>query len=252
MTSEELLEALSYKPMIKGFGGVITQIEGGDVTYDDHLVLRKNEQGEWWVWQLVTPMFAVGDCIRAKDTHGEGSIVKAIDYETGCYIFDQGVKGSYVSMEYELVHYEPKDGDIVRKKGEEKPHYRISNNVDGLPGQGEFFISQIMEAGIAGGYISRYELQRDYVLVERYVPLQQALDTFNQQVANALKEEAAGIAQEVEIVLDGVRHRLITNPDIEDCKYCSLDKICDRFKDAICNVFKGQSGCHIFQKVGEN
>lgn len=251
MTNEELLEALIHKPIIKGFGGVITQIEGGDVTYDDHLVLRKNEQGEWWVWQLITPMFAVGDCIRAQNTHGEGSIVRAIDYETGCYVFDHGVRGSYVNMEYELVPYEPKDGDFVRKKGEKDPHYRISNNLEGLPGQGEFFISQIMDHGIAGGYISRYELQQDYVLVERPETLQQAVDTFNQQVVNALKEETAGIAQEVEIVLDGVRHRLITNPDIEDCKYCSLDKVCDRFKDAICNVFKGQSGCHIFQKVGE-
>jgi len=72
-----------------------------------------------------------------------------------------------------------------------------------------------------------------------------------QQVANALKEETAVIAQEVEIVLDGVRHRLINNPAYEHCSACSLDKVCDRFKDAICNVFKGQSGCHIFQKVGE-
>lgn len=200
MTQKELLETLTYKPTISGFGGIITLMKVGDVTYDDHLILRQNEQGEWLVWQLVSPKFKVGDRIRAKDTTGDGSIIKSIDRETGCYVFDHDVKGSYVNMEYELVPYEPKDGDIVRKKGEDKQHYCISENVDWVPGQCDFQIWQIMDAGAAGSWgINRVELQREYVLVERRESLQQALDILKEQLSDALEEDSKeGIAQEVE------------------------------------------------------
>ncbi len=52
----------------------------------------------------------------------------------------------------------------------------------------------------------------------------------------------------LKIEIDGTRHRLVRNPETESCSLCSLDKVCDRFKDAICTVFAGKDGSFIFQK----
>lgn len=246
------MESLKNKPMITGFGGVITQVKEDDVTIDDNFILRQGDADEWWIWQLITPKFRIGDCIRAKCTTGDGAVVRKIDYKAGCYVFDHNVKGSYVSMEYELVPYEPKHGDIVRKKDDKQSLYRISTNLEGLPGQGEFYIMKMMEHGASGGYITKAELKRDYELVERYKPLEKVVENFGQDVKKALAEDfVSPVAMEVEITLDGVRHRLVNNPDAEGCHLCSLDKVCDRFKDAICNVFAGHYLSHIFEKVEE-
>ncbi len=53
---------------------------------------------------------------------------------------------------------------------------------------------------------------------------------------------------EVSITINGDTHVLVHDPDRESCKACSLDKFCDKFKDAICHVFAGNNGSHIFQK----
>ena len=109
------------QPIIAGYGGTVTRMEDGDTRYDENFILRQHENGGWWIWQLVLPQFKVGDCIRAKGTNGEGSVIKAIDDEAGCYVFDHDVRGSYVCQEYELVPWEPRSGDIVRHKGDDVP-----------------------------------------------------------------------------------------------------------------------------------
>lgn len=49
------------------------------------------------------------------------------------------------------------------------------------------------------------------------------------------------------IILNGERYDLV-EADIEACKNCDLDKFCDKFKDAICNVFSGDKQGLIFKK----
>lgn len=49
------------------------------------------------------------------------------------------------------------------------------------------------------------------------------------------------------IIIDGVRHNLI-KPKIEDCKKCSLDKFCDKFKEALCDALVGRHTGMIFEK----
>lgn len=53
--------------------------------------------------------------------------------------------------------------------------------------------------------------------------------------------------KEYAIIIDGVRHNLI-KPQIEDCKKCSLDKFCDRFKEALCDSLVGRHTGMIFEK----
>lgn len=53
--------------------------------------------------------------------------------------------------------------------------------------------------------------------------------------------------KEYAIIINGVRHNLI-NPIIEDCKRCSLDKFCDKFKEALCDSLVGRHAGMIFEK----
>ena len=55
------------------------------------------------------------------------------------------------------------------------------------------------------------------------------------------------VPKEYAIIIDGVRHNLI-KPEIEDCKKCSLDKFCDRFKEALCDSLVGRHTGMIFEK----
>lgn len=55
------------------------------------------------------------------------------------------------------------------------------------------------------------------------------------------------VPKEFAIILNGVRHNLI-KPDVEDCKRCSLDKFCDKFKEALCNSLIGGYTGMIFEK----
>ena len=239
------------QPIIAGYGGTVTRMEDGDTRYDENFILRQHENGGWWIWQLVLPQFKVGDCIRAKGTNGEGSVIKAIDDEAGCYVFDHDVRGSYVCQEYELVPWEPRSGDIVRHKGDDDGRrFRISDNPEGYCGGGEFSIMQIMDCGIAGGSISRYSLKEDYELVERPHPFDEALYGLSQQLGDALKSSQKPVGK-VEIIIDGERHCFIDIKDSdinESCAVCSLDKVCDRFKEALCNAIAGRDGGHLFQK----
>ena len=56
------------------------------------------------------------------------------------------------------------------------------------------------------------------------------------------------VPKEYAIIIDGVRHNLI-KPKIEDCKKCSLDKFCDKFKEALCDSLVGRHTDMIFEKV---
>lgn len=55
------------------------------------------------------------------------------------------------------------------------------------------------------------------------------------------------VPKEFAIILNGVRHNLI-KPDVEDCKNCSLDKFCDKFKEALCDSLIGGHTGMIFEK----
>lgn len=55
------------------------------------------------------------------------------------------------------------------------------------------------------------------------------------------------VPKEYSIIIDGVRHNLI-KPEIEDCKKCSLDKFCNRFKEALCDALVGRHTGMIFEK----
>ncbi len=52
----------------------------------------------------------------------------------------------------------------------------------------------------------------------------------------------------VSITINGETHVLVHDPERESCTECSLNKLCDQFKDAICHVFAGNNDSHIFQK----
>lgn len=49
------------------------------------------------------------------------------------------------------------------------------------------------------------------------------------------------------IILNGVRYNLV-EPDVESCSNCDLDKFCDKFKDALCNIFTDGNHGKIFKK----
>lgn len=49
------------------------------------------------------------------------------------------------------------------------------------------------------------------------------------------------------IILNGVRYNLV-EPDVESCSNCDLDKFCDKFKDALCNIFTDGNHGMIFKK----
>lgn len=55
------------------------------------------------------------------------------------------------------------------------------------------------------------------------------------------------VPKEYAIIIDGVRHNLI-KPDVENCKSCSLDKFCDKFKEALCDALVGRHTGMIFEK----
>lgn len=68
-------------------------------------------------------------------------------------------------------------------------------------------------------------------------------------VTNPQEETIVNREKEVSITINGETHVLVHNPERESCKLCSLDKLCDQFKDAICNVLAGNSDSHIFKKI---
>ena len=68
-------------------------------------------------------------------------------------------------------------------------------------------------------------------------------------VTNPQEETIVNRENEVSITIKGETHVLVHNPERESCKLCSLDKLCDQFKDAICNVLAGNSDSHIFKKI---
>ena len=55
------------------------------------------------------------------------------------------------------------------------------------------------------------------------------------------------VPKEYAIIIDGVRHNLI-KPDVENCRSCSLDKFCDKFKEALCDALVGRHTGMIFEK----
>ena len=59
--------------------------------------------------------------------------------------------------------WKPKTGDIFRRKGTEKPLYRLCGKSNYI----YYSYVQIMESGIAGGELSIYDLCKNYELVER-------------------------------------------------------------------------------------
>ena len=62
------------------------------------------------------------------------------------------------------------EGDIVRRKGTEKPLYQLCSKTD----TGFRFV-QIMDIGAAGGEFSVLTLDKDYELVERIKPIEESL-----------------------------------------------------------------------------
>lgn len=229
---------------IAGFGGKTTRHLPDDFVAGNGLILRREEDGQWWIWQMVEPLFKVGDRIRAKGTTGDGATIKTIDEETGCYVWGNGVKGSYVNVEYELAPYEPKDGDIVKRKGDDSgTRHQIFDNKERELGGNDFIIMQIMEHGAGGGSISRHQLTQEYDLVERRQTFDNSLSTLTEKMMRLHQQKKV-----VDVTIEGVTHRLVVDPPHENCKECSLDKVCDRCKNALCDILAGRADeAHIFQ-----
>lgn len=51
---------------------------------------------------------------------------------------------------------------------------------------------------------------------------------------------------EYAIILKGKRYNLV-KPNLEGCKYCALDKFCDRFKESLCDAMVGEDKGLIFE-----
>ena len=62
------------------------------------------------------------------------------------------------------------EGDIVRRKGTEKPLYQLCSKTD----TGFRFV-QLMENGAGGGEFSRFALDADFELVDRIKPIEESL-----------------------------------------------------------------------------
>ena len=52
------------------------------------------------------------------------------------------------------------------------------------------------------------------------------------------------------IIINGTRYDLIT-PEVESCDQCDLDKFCDKFKEALCDMLEGKHCGKVF-KVSKN
>ena len=61
------------------------------------------------------------------------------------------------------------------------------------------------------------------------------------------KEDKANTENLNAIVIDGVVYEL-HKPNIEGCNHCDLDKFCDKFKEALCDVFTGGDKGLIFKE----
>lgn len=49
------------------------------------------------------------------------------------------------------------------------------------------------------------------------------------------------------IIINGTRYDLI-EPDVESCAQCDLDKFCDKFKEALCDMLEGKHCGKVFKK----
>lgn len=77
--------------------------------------------------------------------------------------------------------WKPKTGDIFRRKGTEKPLYRLCGKTNYI----YYTFVQITECGIAGGELSMFDLCKNYELVER----PKTIDTmFKEQLNTETKE----------------------------------------------------------------
>lgn len=55
------------------------------------------------------------------------------------------------------------------------------------------------------------------------------------------------LKKETAIILKGVRYDLV-KPQIESCSNCDLDKFCDKFKEALCDMLEGKHCGKVFKK----
>ena len=56
------------------------------------------------------------------------------------------------------------------------------------------------------------------------------------------------LKKETAIILKGVSYDLV-KPQIESCSNCDLDKFCDKFKEALCDMLEGKHCGKVFKKV---
>lgn len=52
--------------------------------------------------------------------------------------------------------------------------------------------------------------------------------------------------QENAIIIKGIRYDLV-KPDVESCDQCDLDKFCDKFKEALCDMLEGKHCGKVFK-----
>lgn len=119
--------------------------------------------------------FKVGDLIK----HSKYSAINRVSKIT-----DEGYEAlndNFISFseedQWEVFNHEswePKSGDIFRKKGIDKPWYQLCNE----DGEYKWSFVQIMESGIAGGSIWKSELLNEFELVERHMPFDEVLDKY--------------------------------------------------------------------------
>ena len=68
-------------------------------------------------------------------------------------------------------------------------------------------------------------------------------------IADKIKEylDKKKLKKETAIILKGVRYDLV-KPQIESCSNCDLDKFCDKFKEALCDMLEGKHCGKVFKK----
>lgn len=149
------------------------------------------------------PKFSIGDIIRYK-----GFRYEIVDIVTGEKFYSYSVRcleSKFIVEDYieeivtsigmkgesnmELVEKKenewiPQEGDIVRKKGTEKPLFQLCSKT----GYASFSFVQIMESGIAGGEIYDSTLVSEYELVERPKKLEEAVDDLLEPLFEPLRK----------------------------------------------------------------
>lgn len=151
------------------------------------------------------PKFSIGDIIRYKGFRYEiVDIVmgeKFYSYSVRCleskFIVEDymeeivtsiGMKGEnnmeLVESAKKQEEWIPQEGDIVRKKGTEKPLFQLCSKI----GYASFSFVQIMENGAAGGEIYINTLVSEYELVERPKKLEEAVEDLVKPLFEPLKK----------------------------------------------------------------